>query len=179
MILPPSFLILAPIGCLAMLAGCATQKPFVWTERTVPTSIADGDGVVVILNTFRHCDQAEQKGCERPDESALSETEFEYCMDSATTTRLPKMKVVRAKEFRSAAFPGKSFVDAPRATEATLEAFADPEPQRRIEQLNLRYIVVLDVRTTTNSGTDTKLELGGAGAKVCGALRDTGREVHG
>jgi hypothetical protein len=171
MILSPSCLILAPIGCLALLAGCATQKPFVWAERAAPTSIADGDGVVVILNTLRHCDQAKQKDCEQPDESALSETEFEYCMDSAMRKRLPNMKVVRAKEFRSAAFPGKGFVDAPRATEATLEALADPELQRRIERLNLRYMVVLDVKTT-NSGADTKVEFGkGASDGMWGVTR--------
>jgi hypothetical protein len=60
-------------------------------------------------------------------------------------------------EFRAAAFPGKAFADVPRTADVTLQTLADPDVKKRIEGLNLRYLVVLDVRTT-DTATQTNVE---------------------
>ena len=159
-----SFLRLVLIGSGALASGCATAPtPTVTADRTAHTGIADADGVVVILNTVQYCENLDP--CRQRTISEVRASNFEHCMDGAIGKRLPKTKVIRAREFRAAAFPGKGFGDSPHTPETILLALADPDTLRRIPNLHLRYVVVLDLKTE-DSGSFTSTEAGGAGMGI-------------
>ena len=137
--------------------------PSVTTDRSAHTGIADSDGIVVILNTLQYCEDLDP--CRQHTISELRASNFERYMDGAIAKRLPKIKVIRAREFRAAPFPGKSFGDSPHTPETILSALADADMQQRIPKLHLRYVVILDL-TTDNSGSFTSTGAGGAGMGI-------------
>jgi hypothetical protein len=116
----------ALIGSVALASGCATAPtPSVTSERTAHTGIANSDGVVVISNTLQHCENLD--ACRQRTISEVRASNFERCMDGAIAKRLPKIKVIRAKEFRAAVFPGKGFGEFTRQ-EQVEEAVRHTEP---------------------------------------------------
>jgi hypothetical protein len=159
-----SFLRLVLIGSVALASGCATAPtPTVTADRTAHTGIADADGVVVILNTVQYCENLDP--CRQRTISEVRASNFEHCMDGAIAKRLPKTKVIRAREFRAAVFPGKGFADSPHTLETILLALADPDTQQRIPNLHLRYVVILDLKTE-DSGSYTSGEASNAAMAI-------------
>ena len=90
---------------------------------------------------------AHYRDCQQRYLTEVRASKFERCMDKVMTEQLPKIKVLSARGLWAAAFPGKAFVGYPRTLETILPALADADTQQRIRNLNLRYVVVLDIKT--------------------------------
>jgi len=119
--------------------GCGTKKAYVSGERYLPTGIMPREAIVILLNeSMKHHVNIESEGKEHSVES---------CMGNAMNSVNPQLKIVSAKEFRRALFPGKKFKDAPRSAEALLLSLQDEESRHHVQDLGIRYLIVVDTDT--------------------------------
>jgi hypothetical protein len=152
-----SILRLVLIVSIAIVGGCATKiaPPYVKVDREAPTSVADTDAAVIILNTIVFCEFG--KSCREKERPRVGTSKIERCLSKTIPEHLPKLKLIPAKEFWAVASPGVPFADSMRAPATILETLANADTWQRLQdKLSLRYVIVLDVNIT-DTKTDTEL----------------------
>ena len=123
-------------------SSCAKVATTQW--RPGYHGINTDESVVIVLDSYSLQDKfIESEGEERSIES---------CVGSAIRAR-QKIKIIPAKDFRNIVFPGKMFQEGPCTSETLLVLFNDLDIQRKLAELNLRYVITIKV---INFETETK-----------------------
>ena len=119
--------------------GCGAKPAYVFQERYFATNIMPGEAVVILLNESRIQHSSA--------ESESKERSVELCMGTAMQSVNPQLKIVPANEFRRTLFPGKAFEDTHRSAEALLVFLQSKEAQSQVQDLGIRYLIVIDTDT--------------------------------
>src|SRR5262245_10822054 len=155
-----------------LVVGCsATTKALITQTRETPTGIGTGEGISVILTRYAERDECKdplKEDCWTRSESEDTEKRFDRCLIGSMAKHSPALRVVPGSEFRRLAFPGASFLDSPRSPESIMPLLGDPELQRRIAPLSVRYLVLLDVSTSALNRRKTV-----SGASVAWTMKES------
>jgi hypothetical protein len=133
---------------LMILFSCGTTVN-VRQERFSRTGIGPQEAAVILLESYV------SKG-ERKD-SADKEQELTDCMRQAISDGQLVQTRVSGIDFRETLFPGVKFESAPRSSDALLDLLKNDEVQNRISAMGVRYLIVVDIRTYSSSGSSTPL----------------------
>jgi hypothetical protein len=133
---------------LMILFSCGTTVN-VRQERFSRTGIGPQEVAVILLESYVN------KG-ERKD-SIDKEQELTDCMRQAISDGQLVQTSVTGIDFRATLFPGVKFENAPRSSEALLDLLRNDDVQKRISAMGVRYLIVVDIRTYSSSGTSTPL----------------------
>ena len=98
-----------------------------------------GEGAVLLLNEARDHNVRE--------ESESRERTLEICVRTAIADEYPELRIVPAGDFRRAFFPGRKFGDTRRSVEPLLAFLGEEGSGRRVEELGIRYVVVVESDT--------------------------------
>jgi hypothetical protein len=133
---------------LMILCSCGTTVN-VRQERFSRTGIGAQEAAVILLGSY--VDKGERK------DSAEKEQELTDCMRQAMSDGQLVQVRVSGSDFRATLFPGVKFESAPRSSEALLDLLRNDKAQNRISEMGVRYIIVVDIRTYSSSGSSTPL----------------------
>jgi hypothetical protein len=133
---------------LMILFSCGTTVN-VRQERLSRTGIGAQEMAVILLGSY--VDKGERK------DSAEKEQELTDCMRPAMSEGQLVQVHVSGNDFRATLFPGVKFENAPRSSEALLDLLRNDEVQNRISAMDVRYLIVVDIRTYSSSGSSTLL----------------------
>ena len=161
------------LSTLALLAGgcSAPTKALITQTRETPTGIGPGEGISVILTRYAErdeCKDPQKEDCWAHSESEDTEKRFDRCLIRSMAQQKPTWPFVPGSEFRRLAFPGATFLDSPRSAESVMPLLDDPELQRRIAPLSVRYLVLLDVSTSALNRRKTV-----SGASVAWTIKES------
>jgi hypothetical protein len=93
-------------------------------------------------------------------ESEGEEKSLTNCVRKGIMKVDSKLTIIPAKDFRRMVFLDKGFLDSPRSSEDLLSFFlSDPDAQRRVRGLGVRYLVIVNATTYEFKG---KVDGGGA-----------------
>jgi|KBSMisStaDraftv2_1062788.scaffolds.fasta_scaffold42463_3 hypothetical protein len=160
------------IATLALLAGCSSN-PYggATAVREAATDLRTGDAIAITVSSIKQCGTKAEGECTASPPSILDEVELEHCVSSGLSKRLKNITMVHGSKFRSALVADAESPDLLRSADATLAALAHPKVPDRLRELNVRYVVVVDMQTMdspTQSGV-------GADAKQGAAVIGVGR----
>lgn len=133
---------------LMILFSCGTTVN-VRQERFSRTGIGPQEVAVILLESY--VDKGERK------DSVDKEQELTDCMRQAISDGQLTQTSVSGIDFRATLFPGVKFENAPRSSEALLDLLRNDDVQNRISAMGVRYLIVVDIRTYSSSGTSTPL----------------------
>jgi hypothetical protein len=133
---------------LMILFSCGTTVN-VRQERFSRTGIGPQEVAVILLESY--VDKGERK------DSVDKEQELTDCMRQAISDGQLVQARVSGIDFRATLFPGVKFESAPRSSEALLDLLRNDDVQNRISAMGVRYLIVVDIRTYSSSGSSTPL----------------------
>jgi len=150
----------------SILVGCATAKNPV--DQRIITKKEAGDAITIVLN---HSATTNYGGRWLSSEEAHElETKIGNCVAKAMGKANRRLRIISADEFRGTAFPGMSFTGAPHSPEYLSRLLGHPAFLARIAPLGLRYLIIVDGESTSDSSGEI-LCGGGYGGGGCFGLK--------
>jgi hypothetical protein len=124
---------------LFFISGCTDIQ--VKEERKTETGIGLDEKISFILDrsTLKDLEQAQEM-----------EEKIERCLDKSLKKLEPPVQTVSAETFRNTAFPGMEYLSLPSSPDSILTYLKSPEFVKRLQPLNLRYLLVLNGESHTS-----------------------------
>jgi hypothetical protein len=140
-----------PLSALALVAGCMTAK--LDENRMTPTTIAKGEGVVILAKP-----QVEGTG---------SEQDFMSCVGDKLASGADPLPVYGNTRFQDTLYPWFEPSTAPVRPEGVAALLARPKVAERLDETRVRYVVWLDGNTRKTDGGGSMACAAGPGFAGC------------
>lgn len=155
--------LMAGFFALAFISvGCATTgNP---RDQNIITKTEPGDAITILLNHSATTNYG--GGWLSSEEAHALENKISRCVAKAMGKANSPLRIISADKFRGTAFPGMSFTGAPHSPEYLSRLVSHPAFQARVTPLGLRYLVIVDGESTSQSSGDIVCG-GGYGGAGC------------
>lgn len=140
--------------------GCATA-PSVDGKRFAATSLSGDDGVGVIVARYEECLRSRDKECAPVADLSKAQAEFERCITGAMRRERRDINIVPGDLILDILMTACQRIDADSegndlpACLNKPEMQKDPELQEVLASLNVRYLVVMFIKTEVSKGRAT------------------------
>lgn len=131
--------------CLILLYSCGAGNVSVKQERFHRTGIGAQEKAAILLE--RYVDNNQRKDSEEKERQLVD------CLRQEMTAGDRVIETLSADDFRTTLFPGVTFEHAPRSPGALLDWMKKDDVQNRVSAMNVRYLIVVDIRNSARRST--------------------------
>ncbi len=128
--------------CLILLTSCGAGNVSVKQERYARTGIGGQEKAAIVLDRYVRDGQRKDSGDK--------EEEIVDCLRRGMDTDGQTIETITGSDFRTTLFPGMNYEQETRSPDALLDLMRNKDGvQERILAMTVRYLVIVDIQTTS------------------------------